>query len=91
MNLFTGVVENRQDPLKLGRCQVRIVGIHTDDKTLLPTSDLPWAYPVQPVTSAAISGIGNSPVGPVPGTWVVVMFRDEDQQMPIIMGTIGGN
>jgi len=90
MNLFTGVVENRQDPLKLGRCQVRIVGIHTDDKTLLPTSDLPWAYPVQPVTSAAISGIGNSPVGPVPGTWVVVMFRDEDQQMPIIMGTIGG-
>jgi predicted chitinase len=90
MNLFTGVVENRQDPLKLGRCQVRIVGIHTDDKTLLPTADLPWAYPVQPVTSAAISGIGNSPVGPVPGTWVVVMFRDEDQQMPIIMGTIGG-
>lgn len=90
MQLYTGVVENRLDPLKLGRCQVRVIGIHTDDKTLLPTEDLPWAYPMQPVTSAAISGLGYSPTGPVPGTWVVIMFRDEDQQQPIILGTIGG-
>lgn len=88
--IYTGVVENRNDPLKLGRCQVRIVGVHTDDKTLLPTSDLPWAYPVQPITSAAISGIGYSPTGTVPGSWVAVMFRDSDQQMPVIIGTIGG-
>ena len=90
MELFTGCVENRNDPLKLGRCQVRILGLHTDDKTILPTSDLPWAYPMQPVTSAAINGIGSSPVGPVAGTWVVVMFRDEDMQQPIMLGTIGG-
>lgn len=90
MNLYTGCVENRKDPLKLGRCQVRVVGVHTHDKTALPTEDLPWAYPMQPVTSAAISGIGNAPVGVVEGTWVVVMFRDDDQQQPIILGTIGG-
>jgi predicted chitinase len=90
MELFTGCVENRNDPLKLGRCQVRILGLHTDDKTILPTADLPWAYPMQPVTSAAVSGIGFSPVGPVPGSWVVVMFRDEDMQQPIMLGTIGG-
>ena len=90
MDLYTGVVENRLDPHKLGRCQVRIVGLHTDDKTLLPTDDLPWAYPMQPVTSAAISGIGSSPVGPVPGSWVVIMFRDKDLQQPIMLGTIGG-
>lgn len=90
MQLYTGVVENRQDPLKLGRCQVRVVGLHTDDKTVLPTEDLPWAYPMQPVTSAAISGIGSSPTGPVPGSWVVIMFRDEDQQQPVMLGTIGG-
>lgn len=88
--LYTGVVENRKDPLKLGRCQVRVVGIHTHDKNLLPTSDLPWAYPMQSITSAAISGIGQSPVGVVEGTWVVVMFRDDDNQQPIILGTIGG-
>ena len=90
MRLFTGCVENRQDPLKLGRCQVRVVGLHNYDKTQLKTEDLPWAYPMQPVTSAAMSGIGHSPLGPVEGTWVVVMFRDDDEQQPIILGTIGG-
>ena len=88
--IYTGVVENRQDPMQLGRCQVRVVGLHTDDKTLLPTADLPWAYIMQPTTSAAVSGIGYSPTGIVPGTWVVIIFRDEDQQQPIIIGTLGG-
>lgn len=88
--LYTGVVENRYDPLKLGRCQVRVVGLHTHDKTKLPTSDLPWAYPMQSITSAAISGIGQTPLGLVEGTWVVVMFQDLDQQYPIIIGSIGG-
>ena len=88
--IYTGVVESRLDPLKLGRCQVRIVGIHTPDKTELPTEDLPWAYPMGPITSASISGLGWSPTGVVPGTWVVVMFLDEYQQQPIMIGTIGG-
>lgn len=90
MRLYQGVVENRQDPMQLGRCQVRVVGLHTHDKTQLKTEDLPWAYPMQPVTSAAMSGIGHSPVGPVEGTWVVIMFRDEDEQYPVILGTLGG-
>lgn len=76
--------------MKLGRCQVRVVGVHTHDKTILPTEDLPWAYPMQSINSAAISGIGQSPVGVVEGTWVVIMFRDEDLQQPIIIGCIGG-
>lgn len=88
--LYTGVVENRYDPLKLGRCQVRIIGLHTHDKTKLPTSDLPWAYPMQPILSAAVSGIGHTPLGLVEGTWVVVMFQDEDKQYPIIIGSLGG-
>ena len=90
MKLYTGCVENRQDPLKLGRCQVRVVGLHNHDKSKLKTEDLPWAYPMQPITSAAMSGIGHSPLGPVEGTWVVVMFRDDDEQQPIILGSLGG-
>ena len=90
MRLYTGICENRDDPLKLGRCQVRIVGMHTYDKALLPTKDLPWAYPMQPSTSAAMSGIGHAPVGLVEGTAVVVMFMDDDNQQPIILGSIGG-
>jgi predicted chitinase len=90
MILYYGVVENRNDPMKAGRCQVRIAGLHTHEKGELPTSDLPWAYPMQPITSAGMSGIGHSPVGPVEGTWVVIMFTDDDQQFPIMMGTLGG-
>jgi len=90
MNIFTGVVENRQDPLKLGRCQVRVVGLHTHDKSLIPTEDLPWSYPLQPIISAGMSGIGHSPLGPVEGSWVIVMFRDPDKQQPILLGTLGG-
>ena len=88
---WMGIVENRFDPKKMGRCQVRIVGYHTDDKTVLPTDDLPWALPVQPITSAAISGVGSSPLGPVEGTVVVGWFLDgEDMQQPAFFGCIGG-
>lgn len=92
MNLFmVGVIEDRtSDPLKLGRCKVRVVGLHNDDKNILPTKDLPWAIVMQPVNSAAISGIGTSPTGPVEGTWVIVIFRDEYKQQPIIIGTLAG-
>jgi predicted chitinase len=90
MKFYTGIVENRIDPLNLGRCQVRVVGLHTHDKTQLSTEDLPWAYPLQPVTSAAMNGIGYTPVGPVEGTSVIIVFADEDLQQPIMMGTLGG-
>jgi hypothetical protein len=87
---YTGVVENRQDPLFLGRCQVRVVGLHTEDKNELPTAALPWAYPMGPITSASMNGIGNTPLGPVEGSWVMIIFRDVEKQQPIMMGTVGG-
>tara|TARA_R100000697_G_scaffold108108_1_gene123158 strand:- start:519 stop:1499 length:981 start_codon:yes stop_codon:yes gene_type:complete len=88
---FQGVVEDRADPLFLGRCRIRCLGYHTDDKTQIPTSSLPWAHPIQPITSAAMSGVGQSPIGPVEGTWVVGFFRDGlNCQEPVFFGTIGG-
>ena len=65
---YYGCVENRLDPMKLGRCQVRIAGIHTEDKTQLPTEDLPWSLPLGSIYSASISGIGRSPTGLVQGS-----------------------
>lgn len=88
---WQGVVEDRKDPQRLGRCRVRIFGYHDKDKNLIPTAQLPWASPVTPVNSASTSGIGETPVGPVPGTHVFGFFRDgENAQMPVIMGTIPG-
>ena len=87
---FIGVVEDRDDPEKLGRCKVRVYGYHSEFKTDLPTEDLPWSIPIQPITSASMSGIGTTPVGPLPGTWVVGFFLDgSDMQQPAFFGTIG--
>ena len=88
--MYQGVVEDRNDPLQLGRVRVRFVGIHTEDKQKIATEDLPWAYPIQPITSAAMSGIGETPLGPVEGTWVVGYFRDEHFQQPVYFGTLAG-
>ena len=88
---WNGVVENRKDPLFLGRCKVRILGWHTEDKATLPTSHLPWAQVMMPVTSASQTGVGEAPVGPVEGTWVMGFYRDgELAQEPVIMGTMHG-
>ena len=88
---FFGVVEDRQDPLKMGRVRVRAFGVHTEDRSKIPTESLPWATPIMPYTSASISGIGESPTGPVEGTWVFGFFVDGKQlQQPMIMGTLAG-
>ena len=88
---FVGVVEDRQDPKKLGRVRVRCLGYHSENISDLPTSDLPWAHPMNPVTSATVSGLGQTPLGMVEGTWVVGFFQDADEaQQPIIIGTLPG-
>ena len=88
--MFQGVVENRNDPEKLGRVKVRVLGYHSPNKNELPTEDLPWCHPIQPITSAAMNGIGSTPLGPVEGTWVVGFFRDPEHQQLYFFGTIGG-
>ena len=88
---FVGVVEDRQDPKKLGRVRVRCLGYHSENISDLPTSNLPWAHPMNPVTSATVSGVGQTPLGVVEGTWVVGFFQDSaDAQQPIIIGTLPG-
>ena len=86
-----GVIEDRNDPLALGRVRARVYGYHTADKTKLPTVDLPWAVCVQPTTSASAGGIGMSPTGPIEGSWVFGFWRDPDfMQEPMVIGTIPG-
>jgi len=90
-NWFVGVVEDRADPKSLGRLRVRCLGYHTEDLVKLPTADLPWSHVMNPITSATVSGLGQSPIGTVEGSWVVGFFQDgTDAQMPVIIGTLPG-
>ena len=87
---FSGVVEDRQDPIKAGRLKVRCLGFHTDNKAELPTADLPWAMCVLSTASPGISGLGTSPSFLVEGSWVWGYFRDSGHQEPIIVGSLPG-
>ena len=90
-NWFVGVVEDRSDPKRLGRLKVRCLGYHTEDLLKLETKDLPWAHVMNPITSATVSGVGQSPLGAIEGSWVVGFFQDgADAQMPVIIGTLPG-
>lgn len=81
-------VVNVKDPDQSGRVQIRIFGKH-DDSTNIPDKDLPWAMPLQPVTSPAIGKLGTAPLGLVKDSKVVGFWADSDQQYPIIMGSFG--
>ena len=88
---WQGVVENNVDPDMLGRVRVRMVGYHTDDKSLIPTESLPWATVSQGVTNAGVTGVGMSPVGIKQGTHCWGFFRDgNNAQDPIVCGVISG-
>lgn len=86
---FVGVIEDRNDPVKLGRLRVRCFGWHTEDKGEIPTDKLPWALPMNSVNSAQTNNIGISPTGLVEGAWVIGFFLDGDRaQEPVVMGTL---
>jgi hypothetical protein len=81
---WIGVVEMINDPLKLGRCKVRCVGWHSDNKSLLPTNDLPWAQSALPTNN-------NNPYPPRESNMVFGFFADgENAQEPVILGVLPG-
>jgi hypothetical protein len=83
---WMGVVEDRMDPLHLGRARVRIHAWHTDDKAMIPTEHLPWAHVLHPV-----NGTHGSVVPPKEGTMVMGYFMDgKEGEYPVIMGIFHG-
>lgn len=90
MKLYQGIIEDVNDPLKLGRVRVRVFGLHTDDTNLIPVNTLPWAICMQSTTSASMSGLGFSATGLLQGSWVVLFFQDADNQYPVVIGSLHG-
>ncbi len=82
---FVGVVEGRDDPAKMGRLRIRIIGLHTDDTNLVPTEDLPWAQIVAPINGSRSFSL------PKDGEWVHGFFQDGyNSQMPVVTGIYVG-
>jgi hypothetical protein len=71
--------------LKTGRLRVRIIGFHNKDKTILPTTDLPWAMVALPVNGSTTT------TGPKVGDWVIGFFFDrESAQLPVVTHVLPG-
>lgn len=86
---FIGVIEDVNDPEQRGRYRVRCFGYHTERIDFIPSTALPWAHVMMPITSAAQSGVGESATGLLRGSWVVGFFRDgATAQDPIILGSL---
>lgn len=88
---FVAVVEDRDDPEKLGRVRVRIYNLHDESKALVPTDKLPWATPLMPLNSAGLQQVGISPTGLVVGSTVFGFFLDGNECMiPVLFGVLAG-
>ena len=82
---WLGVVENRDDPLKIGRVQVRIFGWHTPDLKLIPSKDLPWAHPILPPNNC------DDFKTPKEGSYIFGFFFDGPSgQFPGYLGVMPG-
>ena len=82
---WVGLVEDINDPLQLGSIRVRIIGLHSEDKMLVPTEALPWAQVALPTTGAMTTS------GPRAGDWVFGFFQDGSYaQIPVVMGIFPG-
>jgi hypothetical protein len=78
---WIGVVEDRFDPLNVGRCRVRIFGSHTDNLDELPTRTLPWATPLYPINNSKTFST------PMEGDYVFGFFLDgTSSQAPAMLG-----
>ena len=85
---YRGIVEDNNDPSKIGRVKVRIFGIHDDSG--VKTSDLPWAEVAGSTEFGLVSGVGISSVLRK-GTMVWVFFKEDDSNYPVVFATSKGN
>jgi hypothetical protein len=84
-NWWMGVVESREDPLHLGRVQVRIFGWHTENMQEMPAEDLPWATPAISPNATMTNGT------PLVGDFAFGFFSDgQSGQAPVILGVFPG-
>ena len=93
---WVGEVESNQDPSKLGRVKVRILGWYTgshDKETYtkeVPTVSLPWASVLLPTDKAQTKNVGTK-CQLQPGSWVLGFFLDGDEaQLPCVLGAFRG-
>lgn len=87
---YKGVIEDNDDPKGYGRVRVRILGVHNDTPSEVPTNTLPWATIARSLDFGGLKdGIGISSI-PQVGTWVYLFFDMNEPDRPVVIGAIAG-
>lgn len=92
-NILTGKFENKDSIPGWGRrYKVRIIGLHDQGETEIPSDQLPWAQVMYPVTGGGGQTNAGQTANLRQGNMVFGFFLDgQDQQVPVIMGVLGNN
>ena len=83
---YRAVVKNNADPEKLGRCQVLVYGIHSED---IDFNSLPWAEVSGGTDFGLYGGVGITSILRK-GTLVWVFFHNNDYNYPVVFAVIKG-
>ena len=74
------------------RYKVRIIGLHDQGETVIPSDQLPWSQIMYPVTAGGGQTDSGQTSNLRQGMMVFGFFLDgQDQQVPVIMGVLGNN
>ncbi len=92
--IYRGVIENNNDPEMLGRCRIRVWGIHDDnidpdELEGIPTENLCWAEPCLGLIEGSVSGAGCFSI-PLQGSHVFLFFEGGNWQSPRYFATVPG-
>lgn len=83
LSIYQGIVVDNNDPLKIGRCKIKVPSIHGNisqaDYTLLP-----WAYYVTPNSTGSKR---STFILPKNGDTVWVQFINGDKGSPVFFGS----
>jgi hypothetical protein len=92
-NIIPGKFESKDQIPGWGRrYKVRIIGLHDQGETEIPSDQLPWAQVMYPVTAGGGQGAASQTANLRQGMFVFGFFLDEkEQQVPVIMGVLGNN
>lgn len=92
-NMLPGKFESKDQVSGWGRrYKIRIIGLHDQGETEIPSDQLPWAQVMYPVTAGGGQANAGATSNLRQGMFVFGFFLDgQEQQVPVIMGVLGNN
>jgi hypothetical protein len=92
-NILPGKFESKDQIPGWGRrYKVRIIGLHDQGESEIPSDQLPWAQIMYPVTGGGGQANAGATANLRQGMFVFGFFLDgQEQQVPVIMGVLGNN